>query len=95
MRTAISDRHGPGELGARGGAVVQVFDAGARITRTGAHDVFVPAGSLRAVETTRGIAGEYVGRDGIAVLTRLVDAAAALIVEPAPPAAHSATKETS
>jgi hypothetical protein len=106
------------DLGARSAAVVQVFDAGVRVARTGARDVFVPARALRAVGTTGGIAGKVVGRDGIVVLTwfagpgdargldtglhlrhaadrpRLVDAATALIVEPAPPAESSATKET-
>lgn len=57
------------DLGVRSAAVVQVFDAGVRITRIGASDVFVPAASLRAVGTTSGIAGKFVGRDGIVVLT--------------------------
>jgi hypothetical protein len=113
------------DLGARSAAVVQVFDAGARIARTGALDVFVPATSLRSVGATGGIAGKFMGRDAIVVLTwvtgpgdergldtglhlrhdadrpRLIDAATALIVEPAPivetalPAERSATKETS
>jgi len=59
------------DLGVRSAAVVQVFDAGIRITRIGANDVFVPAASLRAVGTTSGIAGKFVGRDGIVVLTWL------------------------
>jgi hypothetical protein len=107
------------DLGVRSAAAVQVFDAGIRITRIGARDVFVPAASLRAVGTTNGIAGKFVGRDGIVVLTwltapadergldtglhlrhaadrpRLLAAAATLIVEPAAPATHPATKEQS
>ena len=59
------------DLGVRSAAVVQVFDAGIRITRIGATDVFVPAASLRAVGTTNGMAGKFVGRDGIVVLTWL------------------------
>jgi len=59
------------DLGVRSAAVVQVFDAGVRITRIGALDVFVPAASLRAVGTANGIAGKFVGRDGIVVLTWL------------------------
>ena len=59
------------DLGVRSAAVVQVFDAGIRITRIGASDVLVPAASLRAVGTTNGIAGKFVGRDGIVVLTWL------------------------
>ena len=56
-------------LGARSHAVVQVFDAGVLITRTGAPDVFVPSASLRSVGTTAGIAGKFTGGDGVLVLT--------------------------
>ena len=57
------------DLGVRSAAVVQVFDAGVRITRAGARDLFVPAASLRSVGATSGMAGKFVGRDGIVVLT--------------------------
>lgn len=57
------------DLGVRSGAVVQVFAGGVRIERDGAADLFVPAGALRAVGTTPGMAGKYVGGDGLVVLT--------------------------
>lgn len=57
------------DLGVRSGAVVQVFTGGVRIERAGAPDLFVPAGALRAVGTAPGMAGKYVGGDGLVVLT--------------------------
>lgn len=57
------------DLGVRSGAVVQVFTGGVRIERTGAADLFLPAGALRAVGTAPGMAGKYVGGDGLVVLT--------------------------
>ncbi|QHT55813.1 hypothetical protein GXP71_06790 [Cellulomonas sp. H30R-01] len=57
------------DLGVRSPAVVAVHDAGVRITRTGAADVFVPADTLRAAGTAPGIAGKVVGGDGLVVLT--------------------------
>ena len=56
------------DLGVRSTATVQVFDAGVRIERRGATDVFVPAASLLGVRRTPGMAGKYVGGDGIVVL---------------------------
>ncbi|MGY4642588.1 PH-like domain-containing protein [Cellulomonas sp. URHB0016] len=56
-------------LGVRSPATVDVFDAGVRIGRTGAPDVFVPAGSLRGATTAPGMAGKFVGGDGLVVLT--------------------------
>lgn len=57
------------DLGTRSPALVQVRDAGVLVRRTGAREVFVPAGSLRAVGTAPGQAGKFVGRDGLVVLT--------------------------
>ena len=56
-------------LGTRSRAEVEVFDAGVRMLRTGAVDLFVPTTALRDVTVTPGIAGKVVGRDGIVVLT--------------------------
>ncbi|MEP7764003.1 hypothetical protein [Sanguibacter sp. 25GB23B1] len=56
------------DLGVRSAATVQVFDAGVRIERRGATDVFVPAASLRGVRRTPGMAGKYVGGEGIVVI---------------------------
>jgi hypothetical protein len=57
------------DLGVRSRAVVQVFAGGVRIERPGATDVFVPAGALRGARTTPGMAGKYVGGEGLVVLT--------------------------
>jgi hypothetical protein len=57
------------DLGVRSAALVQVFDTGVRLIRTGARDVFVPREQLRAVGTAPGQAGKFVGRDGLVVLT--------------------------
>lgn len=56
-------------LGVRSRAEVEVFDAGVRITRTGAPDLFVPTAALRGVTVGPGIAGKVVGGDGIVFLT--------------------------
>ncbi|WP_426592031.1 hypothetical protein ACPPVS_09520 [Cellulomonas sp. McL0617] len=56
-------------LGARSRAEVEVFDAGVRMARTGAPDLFVPTAALRDVTVAPGIAGKVVGRDGIVVVT--------------------------
>ena len=57
------------DLGVRSSAVVQVFAGGVRIERQGAADLFVPTAALRAVATAPGMAGKYVGGDGLVVLT--------------------------
>jgi hypothetical protein len=48
---------------------VQVFDAGVRIERAGGHDVFVPAAAVRGAATSPGMAGKFVGKDGLVVVT--------------------------
>lgn len=57
------------DLGVRSAATVQVFAGGVRIERTGAHDVFVPANAVVGARAAAGMAGKFVGRDGIVVLT--------------------------
>ncbi|MBD8058777.1 hypothetical protein IC607_07335 [Cellulomonas sp. JH27-2] len=57
------------DLGVRSQASVTVHDAGVSIARTGAADVFVPAGSLTDTSTAPGMAGKFVGKDGLVVLT--------------------------
>lgn len=56
------------DLGVRSAATVQVFDAGVLVARRGAADVFVPAASVRGVRRTPGMAGKYVGGEGIVVI---------------------------
>jgi hypothetical protein len=63
------DRVAAQDLGFRSQAVVQVFDAGIMIGREGAQDVFVPAASLTGASTAPGMAGKFVGKDGLVVVT--------------------------
>ena len=71
------DRVSTHDLGVRSAAEVQVFDAGVLVRRAGAEDVFVPADQVRAVGTAPGMAGKFMGRDGLVVLTWAPDAAPA------------------
>ncbi len=63
------DRVSAHDLGARSQAQVEVSDAGVLLRRSGAADVFVPAGLLRGVRTSPGMAGKFVGGDGLVVVT--------------------------
>ncbi len=63
------DRIAAHDLGARSAAEVEVHDAGVLLRRRGATDVFVPADRLRAVGTAPGMAGKFVGGEGLVVLT--------------------------
>jgi hypothetical protein len=67
------DRVAADGLGVRGRATVQVFDAGVRIDRVGEPGIFVPAAALRAASTAPGMAGKFVGREGLVVLTWAAD----------------------
>lgn len=62
------DRVAARDLGFRARAVVQVYDAGVRIDRAGASDLFVPVADLDGARLTAGMAGKYVGGKGIVVL---------------------------
>lgn len=57
------------DLGNRSAAQVEVHDAGVLLRRRGATDVFVPASRLRAVGTAPGMAGKFMGGEGLVVLT--------------------------
>ena len=63
------DRVAAHDLGVRSAAVAQVFDGGLRVTRTGARDVLVPASALRGAGTSPGMAGKFVGGEGLVVVT--------------------------
>ena len=56
------------DLGVRSAATVRVHDAGVHVERRGARDLFVPVAALVAVERTPGMAGKFVGGDGLVVL---------------------------
>ena len=67
------DRVSAEGLGVRSPAQVGVFDAGVRITRQGAPDLFVPAAALRGAAGAPGMAGKVVGGEGLVVLTWQAD----------------------
>jgi hypothetical protein len=69
------DRVTAQDLGVRSSAQVAVFDAGVRITRQGATDLFVPATALRGASGAPGLAGKVVGGEGLVVLTWQADPA--------------------
>ncbi|GII99063.1 hypothetical protein CLV28_1704 [Sediminihabitans luteus] len=62
-------RVGAHGLGDRAGASVSVHPEGVLVERTGAPTLFVPAERLQDAGTTAGMAGKYVGGEGIAVMT--------------------------
>lgn len=57
------------DLGVRSRAVVRVFDVGVRIDRTGAQDLFIPSAALLGAGAGPGMAGKFVGREGLVILT--------------------------
>jgi len=59
------------ELGVRASALLSVHEAGVVIERPGPGTLFVPAAALRGTSTTSGMAGKFVGHDGLDVLTWL------------------------
>jgi hypothetical protein len=62
-------------LGVRSPARVSVYDAGVRIDRQGAPDLFVPAAAVRGAAGAPGMAGKVVGGEGLVVLTWQADPA--------------------
>ncbi|MHA7133040.1 PH-like domain-containing protein [Oerskovia turbata] len=70
-------RVGAHRLGFRSNATVTVRRAGVLIERQGAPDLFVAASALEAVSLAPGMAGKFVGEDGLVVLTWTVPAAGA------------------
>lgn len=63
------DRVSAGGLGVRAAATVQVHDAGVVVARQGAPDLFLPAADLVSATGTGGMAGKFVGGEGLTVLT--------------------------
>ncbi len=59
-------------LGNRSAAVLHVAPQGVWLERTGEGDVFVGADALVGVDRTSGMAGKFVGGDGLVVLTWLL-----------------------
>ncbi len=62
-------RVGAHDLGDRSQAEVFVHDAGVKIDRSGAPSVFVPADAVRGAGLAPGMAGKYVGADGLVVIS--------------------------
>jgi len=62
-------RVGAHGLGDRSGALVSVHDGGVLIERDGADDLWVPVHEIRSAGLAPGMAGKYVGADGLVVLT--------------------------
>jgi hypothetical protein len=56
-------------LGVRSAAVVRVSRAGVLVARQGAPDLWLPAGQLDDVRLERGMAGKFVEKEGLVVLT--------------------------
>jgi hypothetical protein len=63
------DRVTAHHLGSRSAAEVEVHEKGVLLRRHGAIDVFVPAAALRSVGAAPGMAGKFVGGEGLVVLT--------------------------
>ncbi|WP_454855911.1 PH-like domain-containing protein [Promicromonospora soli] len=83
-------RVGAHGLGDRSSALVSVHDAGpgqdggVLIERDGAQDLWVPVNAIRSAGLAPGMAGKYVGTDGLVVLTWAVpeaDGVAAALVD--------------
>jgi hypothetical protein len=56
-------------LGVRSAAVVRVSRAGVLVARRGAPDLWIPAARLDDVRLERGMAGKFVDKEGLVVLT--------------------------
>jgi len=67
-------RVGAHGLGDRAQAQVTVHDGGVHVERRGAPDVWVPAESVEAAALTPGMAGKFVGKEAIVVVTWTVPA---------------------
>lgn len=76
-------RVGAHGLGDRSNSLVSVHDGGVLVEREGADDLWVPVHAIRSTSLAPGMAGKYVGADGLVVLTWAVpeadDVAAALV----------------
>lgn len=63
------DRIAVHSLGIRTNAVLSVFPHGVLFDRSGAPALYIPAASLTAVRQESGMAGKFVEKDGLLVLT--------------------------
>jgi len=63
------DRIAVNSLGIRTNAMLSVYSHGVLFNRSGAPALYIPAGSLTAVRQESGMAGKFVEKDGLVVLT--------------------------
>jgi len=59
------------ELGERASATLSVHEAGVVIERPGPGTLFIPAAAVRGAGTSSGMAGKFVGHEGLDVITWL------------------------
>ncbi|WP_125775871.1 hypothetical protein [Antribacter gilvus] len=62
-------RIGAHGLGDRSSARVSVYEPGVLIEREGAEEIFIPVETVEAAGLGPGMAGKYVGTDGLVVIT--------------------------
>ena len=62
------DRIAVGDLGFRSTAEMTRFEHGILMERTGATDIWIPADSITAIRTERGLAGKVMTADGLLVI---------------------------
>jgi hypothetical protein len=63
------DRIAVHSLGIRTNAVLSVYPHGVLLDRSGAPAIYIPAGSLTGVRQESGMAGKFVEKDGLLVMT--------------------------
>lgn len=63
------DRIAVHQLGIRANATLEIHDAGVLFARHGATDLFIPAAALRNIGRSSGMAGKFVEKDGLLVIT--------------------------
>jgi hypothetical protein len=56
-------------LGVKSNATAAVFDEGLLMVRSGAPDVWIPRKGLEAVRLERGMAGKFVEKEGLVIVT--------------------------
>ncbi|WP_201850788.1 PH-like domain-containing protein [Myceligenerans indicum] len=62
-------RVGAHQLGDRALARVTVLDSGVLVERDGSRDVWLPVSAIRSAQLAPGMAGKYVGADGLVVVS--------------------------
>jgi len=63
-----TDRLAVGDYGDRASCSISMFAQGILIERQGANSIWIPAASVTAIRTERGLAGKVMTRDGLLVI---------------------------